>query len=66
MSNEAQNQPLQLPDVSGSLQDIKEIIQFLQWIFRKIDKGDTPQETVRMLLMNRSKIDSINFDSNDR
>jgi hypothetical protein len=66
MSNEEQNQPLQQPLVSGSLQDIKEIIQFLQWIFRKIDKGDTPQETVRMLLMNRSKIDSINFDSNDR
>ena len=66
MSNKEQNQPLQQPLVSGSLQDIKEIIQFLQWIFRKIDKGDTPQETVRMLLMNRSKIDSINFDSNDR
>ena len=66
MSNEEQNQPLQQPLVSGSLQDIKEIIQFLQWMFRKIDKGDTPQETVRMLLMNRSKIDSINFDSNDR
>ena len=66
MSNEEQNQPLQQPLVSGSLQDIKEIIQFLQWIFRKIDKGDTPQETVRMLLMNRSKIDSVNFDSNDR
>ena len=66
MSNEEQNQPLQQPLVSGSLQDIEEIIQFLQWIFRKIDKGDTPQETVRMLLMNRSKIDSINFDSNDR
>ena len=66
MSNEEQNQPLQQPLISGSLQDIKEIIQFLQWIFRKIDKGDTPQETVRMLLMNRSKIDSINFDSNDR
>ena len=66
MTNEEQNQPLQQPLVSGSLQDIKEIIQFLQWIFRKIDKGDTPQETVRMLLMNRSKIDSINFDSNDR
>ena len=65
MSNEEQNQPLQQPLVSGSLQDIKEIIQFLQWIFRKIDKGDTPQETVRMLLMNRSKIDSVNFDSND-
>ena len=66
MSNEEQNQPLQQPLVSGSLQDIKEIIQFLQWIFRKIDKCDTPQEIVRMLLMNRSKIDSINFYSNDR
>ena len=52
--------------VSGSLQDIQEVIEFLQWVFRKIDKGDTPEETVRMLLMNRAKIDSIKFDSNDR
>lgn len=53
-------------NVSGSLQDIKDIIEFLQWVFRKIDKGDTPEETVRMLLMNREKIDNIKFDSNDR
>ena len=66
MSNEEQNQPLQQPLVSGSLQDIQEVIEFLQWTFRKIDKGDTPQETVRMLLMNREKIDNIKFDSNDR
>jgi len=50
--------------VSGSLQDTQEIIEFLQWIFRKIDKGDTPEETVRMLLLNRAKIDNITFDSN--
>jgi len=54
----------QLP-VSGSLQDIKEIIDFLQWAFRKIDKGDTPEETVRMLLMHREQIDNIKFDSNN-
>jgi hypothetical protein len=53
-------------DVSGSLQDVQEIIEFLQWAFRKVDKGDTPEETVRMLLMNRAKIDNIKFDSNDR
>ena len=53
----------QLP-VSGSLQDIQEVIEFLQWAFRKVDKGDTPQETVGMLLMNREKIDNIKFDSN--
>lgn len=41
---------------------IKEVIEFLQWTFRKIDKGDTPEETVRMLLMNREKIDNIKFD----
>ena len=52
-------------DVSGSLQDIQEVIEFLQWVFRKIDKGDNPEETVRMLLMNRSKIDNIKFDSNE-
>ena len=50
---------------SGSLQNIQEIIEFLQWIYRKVDKGDTPEETVRMLLMNRVKIDNIKFDSND-
>ena len=55
-----------LPCVSGSLQDIQEVIEFLQWVFRKIDKGDTPEETVRMLLMNRAKIDNIKFNSNDR
>lgn len=51
---------------SGSLQDIQETIDFLQWVFRKIDKGDTSQETVRMLLMNRAKIDKIKFDSSDQ
>lgn len=57
------DQALQLqPLVSGSLQDIQEIIEFLQWSFRKIDKGDTPEETVRMLLNNRAKIDNIKFD----
>ena len=40
-----------IPLVSGSLQDIQEIIEFLQWTFR-------------MLLMNRTKIDNIKFDSN--
>ena len=65
MKNEEQNQPLPQPLISGSLQDIKQIIEFLQWAFRKIDKGDTPEETVRMLLMNRAKIDNIKFVSND-
>ena len=64
--NEELNQPPYIQLVSGSLQDIQEIIEFLQWAFRKIDKGDTPEETVRMLLMNRAKIDNIKFDSNDR
>ena len=54
-----------LPHVNGSLQDIQEIIEFLQWVYRKIDKGDTPEETVRMLLMNRAKIDNIKFENND-
>ena len=62
---EAKEQLLLLFDVSGSLQDIQEIIEFLQWVYRKVDKGDTPEETVRMLLMNRVKIDNIKFDSND-
>lgn len=54
-----------IPLVSGSLQDIQEIIEILQWAFRKVDKGDTPEETVRMLLMNREKIDNIKFDFYD-
>ena len=64
-SNENLNATSHKTDVSGSLQDIKDIIEFLQWVFRKIDKGDTPEETVRMLLMNRAKIDNIKFDSNE-
>lgn len=66
MNNNAETRQSAIQLVSGSLQDIQEIIEFLQWVFRKIDKGDAPEETVRMLLMNRSKIDSIEFDSNDR
>ena len=55
-----------LADVSGSWQDIQEIIEFLQWVLRKVDKGDTPQEIVRMLLLKRTKFDNIEFDSNYR
>lgn len=65
MNNNAETQQSAIQLVS-SLQDIQEIIEFLQWAFRKVDKGDTPEETVRMLLMNRAKIDNIKFDSNDR
>ena len=63
MNNNAETQQSVIQLVSGSLQDIQEIIEFLQWAFRKVDKGDTPEETVRMLLMNRAKIDKIEFDS---
>ena len=64
MKNEEQNQLLPQQLVSGSWQDIQKVIDFLQWAFRKVDKGDTPEETVRMLLMYREKIDNIKFDSN--
>ena len=66
MNNNAETQQSAIQLISGSLQDIQEIIGFLQWAFRKVDKGDTPEETVRMLLMNRAKIDKIKFNSNDR
>ena len=66
MKNNAVTQQSAIQLVSGSLQDIQEIIEFLQWVFKKVDKGDTPEETVRMLLMNRAKIDNIKFYSNDR
>lgn len=55
------------PIVSGSLPpDVAEIISFLQWMFRKVDKGDEPVESMRMLLMNRSKIDAIQLGGNNR
>ena len=63
MNNNEETQQSAIQLISGSLQDIQEIIGFLQWAFRKVDKGDTPEETVRMLLMNRAKIDNIKFDS---
>ena len=66
MNNNAETGQSAIQLVSGSLQDIQEIVEFLQWVFKKVDKGDTPEETVRMLLMNRAKIDKIEFDSNDR
>ncbi len=45
-----------------NLEALKELTDFLQWVFRKIDKGDTPEEIVRILLMNRDKIDNIKFE----
>ena len=49
-------------DKAELLEALEELTEFLQWVFRKIDKGDTPKETVRILLMNREKIDNINFE----
>lgn len=45
-------------DKAELLEALKELTDFLQWVFRKIDKGDTPKEIVRILLMNREKIDN--------
>jgi hypothetical protein len=36
-----------------------ELIEYIQWIIRKIDKGDTPEETVRLLLFEREKIEQF-------
>ena len=66
MNNNAETGQSAIQLVSGSLQDIQEIVEFLQWVFKKVDKWDIPEETVRMLLMNRAKIDNIKFNSNDR
>jgi hypothetical protein len=63
--NTPQTRQSATPLVSGSLQDIQEVIEFLQWTFKKIDKGDVPEETVRMLLMYREKIENIKYDRND-
>lgn len=66
MNNNTETRQSDIQLVSGSLQDIQEIIEFLQWAFKKVDKGGTPEETVRMLLMNREKIDNIKLNSNDQ
>lgn len=40
-------------------ENVKEQISFLQWLFKKIDKGDEPIETVRILNMHREEIENI-------
>lgn len=34
-------------------------IDFLQWMFRKVDRGDEPIESMRMINMHREAIESI-------
>ena len=36
-----------------------ELIEYIQWVIRKIDAGNTPKEIVRLLLFNRDKIEQI-------
>jgi hypothetical protein len=36
-----------------------ELIEYIQWIIRKIDAGNTPEEIVRLLLFNRDKIEQF-------
>ena len=38
MNNDAETRQSDIQLVSGSLQDIQEIIEFLQWAFRKLNK----------------------------
>jgi len=36
-----------------------ELIKYIQWIIRKIDAGNTPEEIVRLVLFNRDKIEQF-------
>ncbi len=44
---------------TDEVEQMQEVINFLQWVLRKIDKGDTPEETVRLLLLKRGEIEAI-------
>jgi hypothetical protein len=35
------------------------LIEYIQWVIRKIDAGNTPEEIVRLLLFNRDKIEQF-------
>ena len=42
-----------------SEEEVLPIVEYIQWIIRKIDKGNTPEEIVRLLLFNRDKIEQF-------
>ena len=42
-----------------SEEEVLPIVEYIQWIIRKIDKGNTPEEIVRLLLFERDKIEQF-------
>jgi hypothetical protein len=44
---------------SYSEEEVLPIVEYIQWVIRKIDKGNTPEEIVRLLLFNREKIEQF-------
>ena len=44
---------------SYSEQEMLPIIEYIQWVLRKIDAGDTPEEIVKLLLFEKNKIEQF-------
>ena len=44
---------------SYSEQEMLPIIEYIQWVIRKIDAGNTPEEIVRLLLFEKDKIEQF-------
>jgi len=44
---------------SYSEEEVLPIVEYIQWVIRKVDRGDTPEEIVRLLLFNRDKIEQF-------
>lgn len=56
MNNNAETQQLAIQLVSGSLQDIQEIIEFLQWAFRKLNKMEETKKQEKTTQLNIADI----------
>ena len=42
-----------------SEEEVLPIIEYIQWVLRKIDAGNTPEEIVRLLLFEKDKIEQF-------
>jgi hypothetical protein len=43
----------------GYSEEEVKLIEYIQWVIRKIDAGNTSEEIVRLLLFNRDKIEQF-------
>jgi len=48
-----------IQDEFYSEEEVLPIIEYIQWVIRKIDAENTPEEIVRLLLFNRDKIEQF-------